>query len=362
VCIDDFALCKRMDYGTIMIDSLSHKVIDMIHSRSTEDVAEWLKLFPHLILVSRDGATLYKNAVTEANPDIHQISDRFHLLKNLTDYAKKAIQAVVPSKVILAPPENAIEVPVDKAIEHYTASDKQKTIRVEEVRELAHQGMSQRQISRYCHISRPAVKKYLDPTFTIKQPSQRHVRLLDPFRTKVYEGIKEGHTIAQINDELKKHGYRGSQRTVGEYVRKLKEEQIHQKDSYSVSRHALIQLLYQKESKISLENLAIIFELYPKLPVIIETVKQFSFCLLKGHSISLCYWLSEVKNYEIPQFNSFIKGVLKDLTAVLNSTIYPYNNGLAEGHINKLKLIKRIMYGRANFETLKNKVLWNSFN
>ncbi|CZQ96642.1 transposase is204/is1001/is1096/is1165 [Trichococcus palustris] len=94
MCIDDFALCKRMDYGTIMIDSLSHKVIDLIHSRSTEDVAEWLKLFPHLILVSRDGATLYKNAVTEANPDIHQISDRFHLLKNLTDYAKKAIQAV----------------------------------------------------------------------------------------------------------------------------------------------------------------------------------------------------------------------------------------------------------------------------
>lgn len=312
-------------------------------------------IFPSHLGFSR-WATLYKNAVTEANPDIHQISDRFHLLKNLNDYAKKAIQAVLPSKVILAPPGNAIEMPVDKAIEHYTASDKQKMIWVGEVRELARQGRSQRQISRYCHISRPAVKKYLDPTFTIKQPSQKHVRLLNPFRTKVYEGIKEGHTIAQINDELKKHGFSGSQRTIGEYVRKLKEEQIQQKDSYSVSRHALIQLLYQKESKISSENFAF-FELYPKLPVIIDTVKQFSFCLLKGHSIFLCCWLSEVKNYGIPQFNSFIKGVLKDLTAVLNSTIYPYNNGLAEGRINKLKLIKRIMYGRANFETLKNKVI-----
>ena len=55
-------------------------------------------------------------------------------------------------------------------------------------------------------------------------------------------------------------------------------------------------------------------------------------------------------------------GVLKDLKAVLNNAVYPYNNGLAEGQINKLKIIKRIMYGRASFETLKNKVIWNSFN
>ena len=362
MCIDEFALRKRMDYGTIMVDGCTHKVIDMIHSRSMDDVVAWLKLFPNLRLVSRDGATFYKNAVIEANPEIHQISDRFHLIKNLTDYAKKAIQVLLPTKVILSPPGNAIDVPIDKALEHYTDYDKQKMKRVEEVRELARQGMSQRQISSYSHISRQAVKKYLDPTFIIKLRSRRHVHLLDPFRTKVYEGVKAERTVSQIYDELKKHGYSGSQYTVGEYVRKLKEEQIQQKDSYSVSRHAIIQLLYRKESKITKENLSIIFGRYPKLSIIIDAVRQFSFCLLNGHSILLCRWLSEVKNYEIPQLNSFVISVLKDLTAVLNNAIYPYNNGLAEGHINKLKVIKRIMYGRAKFETLKNKVIWCSFN
>lgn len=83
----------------------------------------------------------------------------------MTDYAKKAIQGLLPSKIILAPPEDAIEIPVDKAIEHYTDFDRKKMVKVVEVRELARQGMSQRQISRYCHLSRPAVKKYLDPTF-----------------------------------------------------------------------------------------------------------------------------------------------------------------------------------------------------
>ena len=362
MCIDDFALCRRMDYGTIMVDSQSHKVIDMIHSRTLDDVTAWLKLYPHLTIVSRDGATLYKNAVIEANPNIQHVSDRFHLLKNLTDYAKKAIQGLLPSKIILAPPEDTIEIPVDKAIEHYTDFDRKKMVKVVEVRELAHQGMSQRQISRYCHLSRPTVKKYLEPTFTIKQQSQRQIRLLDTFRTKVYEGIKSGLTIAQINEELQKHGYSGSERTVGEYVRKLKEEQIQQKDSYSVSRYAIIQLLYRKESKISPEHLAIIYARYPKLSIILDAVRKFSFYLLNGHSIALCNWLSQIKNYGIPQFNSFVIGVLKDLKAVLNNAVYPYNNGLAEGQINKLKIIKRIMYGRASFETLKNKVIWNSFN
>ena len=351
-----------MDYGTIIVDSQSQKVIDMIHSRTLDDVTAWLKLYPHLIIVSRDGATLYKNAIIEANPNIQHVSARFHLLKNLTDYAKKAIQGLLPSKIILAPPEDTIEIPVDKAIEHYTDFDRKMMVKVEEVRELAHQGMSQRQISRYCHLSRPAVKKYLDPTFTIKQQSQRQVRLLDPFRTKVYEGIKSRHTISQINEELQKHGYKGSERTVGEYVRKLKEEQIQQKDSYSVSRYAIIQLLYRKESKITSENLAIIYDRYPKLPIILDAVRQFSFCLLNGHAIALYIWLSQIKIYEIPQFSSFVIGVLKDLKAVLNNAIYPYNNRLAEGHINKLKLIKRIMYGRASFEILKNKVIWSSFN
>ena len=99
MCIDDFALCRRMDYGTIMVDSKSHKVIDMIHSRTKDDVAAWLKLYPHLTIVSRDGATLYKSAVIEANPNIQHVSDRFHLLKNLTDYAKIIFKDFCPHRL-----------------------------------------------------------------------------------------------------------------------------------------------------------------------------------------------------------------------------------------------------------------------
>lgn len=63
-----------------LIASLTKSLI-FIHSRIMDDVAAWLKLYPHLLIVSRDGATVYKNAVIEANPNIQHVSDRFHLLK-----------------------------------------------------------------------------------------------------------------------------------------------------------------------------------------------------------------------------------------------------------------------------------------
>lgn len=46
-----------------------------------------------------------------------------------------------------------------------------------------------------------------------------------------------------------------------------------------------------------------------------------------------------------------------DLDTVMNAITYDYNNGLAEGMVNKIKVIKRIMYGRCHFSLLKNKCI-----
>ena len=56
VCIDDFAIKKRHKYATVMINIDDHKIVDIIESRKDSDVAKWLKTYPNLELVSRDGA------------------------------------------------------------------------------------------------------------------------------------------------------------------------------------------------------------------------------------------------------------------------------------------------------------------
>ena len=71
----------------------------------------------------------------------------------------------------------------------------------------------------------------------------------------------------------------------------------------------------------------------------------------------LPHWIEKTKKLNIREMNRFILGLERDLEAIQNAIIYDYNNGLAEGSINKVKVIKRIMYGRCSFSTLRSKVL-----
>ena len=101
MCIDDFAFRKRQTYGTIMVDIDTHRVVDLLASREVEDVAEWLRSYPNIRIVSRDGSVSYKSAIEQAGMDIQQVSDRFHLLKGLTDAAKKFISRLLSATLTL---------------------------------------------------------------------------------------------------------------------------------------------------------------------------------------------------------------------------------------------------------------------
>ncbi|WP_313757312.1 transposase [Tissierella sp.] len=99
VCIDDFAFKKRYSYGTIMVDLDSHRIIDILDSRDKEPVIEWLRNYPSIEIVSRDGSQVYASAITEAHPGAVQISDRFHLLKNLSEAVGKYMFRLFPARV-----------------------------------------------------------------------------------------------------------------------------------------------------------------------------------------------------------------------------------------------------------------------
>ena len=74
-----------------MIDIKTNRIIDILNSRESSDVAKWLKSFPNIKIVSRDGSNEYAKAIKSANPNAVQINDRFHIIKNLTEYLKSYI-------------------------------------------------------------------------------------------------------------------------------------------------------------------------------------------------------------------------------------------------------------------------------
>lgn len=75
-------------------------------------------------------------------------------------------------------------------------------------------------------------------------------------------------------------------------------------------------------------------------------------------------WILKTTALELNQLTSFLNGIKKDIATIENAFTLPFSNGLAKGSVNKLKTIRRVMYGRSSFELLQNKLYyyWNPLN
>ena len=82
-----------------MVDLDSHRIIDILDSRGKEPVIEWLSNYSNIEIVSRDGSQVYASAITEAHSGAVQISDRFHILKNLSETVGKYMFGLFPARV-----------------------------------------------------------------------------------------------------------------------------------------------------------------------------------------------------------------------------------------------------------------------
>ena len=96
---------------------------------------------------------------------------------------------------------------------------------------------------------------------------------------------------------------------------------------------------------------------YPVITELYAAIKEFYEILYSRRDERLETWLEKIENFNIPELQTYVNGIRIDINAVKNGIKLKYNNGLAEGSVNKIKVIKRIMYGRNSFDLLKAKVL-----
>lgn len=157
ICVDDFAIRKRFSYGTIMVDLETHRIIDIIPSRETSDVKKWLETYPNLKIVSRDGSSSYASAVTGSHPHAVQISDRFHLIKGLSEAATRYIvrkfpsRLEIPSFTVLTPEMQALYDTSNRAQRiKYTHQKRKEGFTISEIALLLHSGTTT--ISKYLSI------------------------------------------------------------------------------------------------------------------------------------------------------------------------------------------------------------------
>jgi transposase len=98
-------------------------------------------------------------------------------------------------------------------------------------------------------------------------------------------------------------------------------------------------------------------ELSPMAAQARQLAHAFREMIEKRQVAQLDSWLIQAENSRIVEFRRFVAGLRKDYKAIKAALIYSWSNGQVEGQVNRLKVIKRQMYGRAGFSLLRKKVL-----
>jgi len=176
----------------------------------------------------------------------------------------------------------------------------------------------------------------------------------------------EGITYREIHQRIKEKDYSGTQDAIRGFISK---EQRVQKDLQSITdgnpqeyidKKWLIRLLYKPLESvrgITKGQLSAFFEQYPLAECIIRLVAEFKAVLKSKEPKRLLDWMEEASALNIIELDRFLGDLRSDVDAVLNAVELPFSNGLAEGTVNKIKVIKRIMYGRCGFDLLRSKCL-----
>ncbi len=81
--LDDWAWKRRLRYGTLICDLERGLPVDLLPDRTVETVSAWLQNHPKIEIVSRDGSSEYASAIKKGAPQARQVSDRWHVTKNL---------------------------------------------------------------------------------------------------------------------------------------------------------------------------------------------------------------------------------------------------------------------------------------
>lgn len=389
--VDDWAIKKGNHYGTIICNLETHKPVDVFPERSTEALEKWLRKHPGIEIATRDRSNSYRKAFNNTSPKTTQIADRFHLSKNLLDALKNFVKRTFGSRIHIGYKEieikKTLHIQVKKSKEKILskaekngieARNKKRKI-VREVKKMYSEGKSISAIFKTMHLAKATIRRYLhlDEEEAVTYQSSTRSSILDPYLEIIETLIAEGKTASKIFNEIKAMGYSGGDRNVRRFVKRIKKEFIGPNISKTspkletkevpkpkiktwIKRYDLTSYMWSFPDELNEEgekNLKVILKKAPLLEKIYPLIQDYRTMAKEKDHQKLRIWINNASLSEVSEIVSFSKGLDNDFEEVYNAFLYPYSNGVVEGHVNRLKMIKRQMYGRANLDLLRKKVL-----
>jgi transposase len=380
--VDDWAFRKGHHYGTILVDLERRHIVDLLEDRKAETLAPWLSQVAGLEVISRDRAPAYAEAAHKGAPQAVQVIDRWHLIQNLVEALERCLLRFRPvlkvaagvGDSLLGPLPGSSETTLVPWQQRAEAASQQKHAtkveRYEQMRTLRDAGFTVLDIAQLVGATRRTVYRYLalgEPPER-QRPHRSARRVLAPYEPYLIQRWAEGcRNRSRLFREIRLLGYQHSARTVSLFLKRLNEQPSAPATSpprptvtrVPSARHVACLLIW-REDRLPEDERSYLERLCDQAPAIALAyglAQEFVTMARERTGQGFDAWLARATTSGIPELDRFARSLTDDRGAVEAGLSQEWSNGQTEGQVNKLKLLKRQMYGRANFDLLRRRVL-----
>jgi transposase len=376
--VDDWAWRRGHRYGTILVDLERNEVIDLLPDRQAETLAKWLLQHPEIEVVARDRAGAYADGIRQGAPEAVQVSDRWHLLRNLGD----AVRAVVDrhhgdlrraAKQMddPTPTPSVEEAASEPVIRRVTAAQHRsqdalarRHSRYEEAARLRSVGLSISGIAEALGVERKTIRRWLGagraPIWNMPPRGSILTSHLDYLDGRWAAGCRN---VSQLWRELVTLGFSGRPGVVYRWAeardRTKPRVSLRQKagNRQVGSNRQLAQQLMADPDGLPKAERAFVSHLLDQVPPVAEAItvaKRLNALLRRKTVETLTQILDAAAATPLKEFAASLR---RDIPAVQAALDLRWTTSPVEGQINRLKMLKRTMYGRAGFQLLRARVL-----
>ncbi|MGY0021460.1 ISL3 family transposase [Streptomyces sp. YJ-C3] len=365
--VDDFATRRGQTYSTVLACGETHRVVDVLPTRDSGPLAAWLATHPGVEIICRDRAGAYAEGARLGAPAAIQVADRFHLWQGIG----RAVETCVAAhreclNGPTAPPRTGVEASPNDSVRGGPDLDGRRAQRKKAVHALVHellaQGHSRRAIARHLGWGLNTVLRYARAATwqdTLRENRPRPSRL-DPYKPYLERRFAAGCTnVTRLHHELIAANAPVTYQMVRAYIATLRAAPPQAPPPPPTVRRVTGWLTRHPPTLSEDERAALkdVLARCPELGIAAEHVRGFGEILAHRLGPTLPAWIEAVDASQLPGLTIFALHHLRDLDAVTAGLTLPWSSGGTEGAVNRIKKIKRQLYGRAGFELLRKMIL-----
>ncbi|GGP93834.1 ISL3 family transposase [Streptomyces melanogenes] len=375
--VDEFAFRRGRRYGTVLVDAERGEVVDVLPDRDSETFAAWLTAHPGAQIICRDRATAFSRAVRQAAPEAVEVADRWHLLHNLSAAVEKTCHQHRACLRKHAEDQQPPPVPVELAVlgdlppqqPPATQMVERTRQRHAEIHRLLDARWTISAIARRLNLDRKTVRRFKTTdidTLLVSSRDRRPVGVFAPFRahaTALFTASGGCITAPKALVQLRELGYQGHVLAVRKHFAALRSGTAEPVRADVPSPRKITSWIMRPHDRLAdrdQERLLKVRLACPDIARACDLARTFHDLTTHRRGHLLMDWIREAEREAPAPLHSFAGYLRHDLDAVTAGLTLPWSSGSTEGHVCRVKAIKRAMFGRASFRLLRIRILTRS--